>query len=223
MVSIPFVGPRGRIYVIMATLGVLFLAIAVIVARVWHSQSEARKLLEEVASFELDRSTAADVRLFEERFRTYEVASKQTGKENFVRFVITNQPLAALKLEPLAAVTAGIYTRDGKVVGVGLSLERQVGRGSRAAFVEESVRHQALYCNQPYCVGNPIGKPFVSIRVDGRATVEPKKRAFNLDLSWLTRFRGEPRICDLSPNAWEDWKAQMPKSVSALQDTYHCP
>jgi hypothetical protein len=198
-------------------------AAGAILALVRHAHSEAKELLHAVASLEVGRSTTADVQRVQQRFRTYQVASEQSSGVHYVRFVITNQPLAALKLEPLAAVTAGIRTRDGKVVGTGLSLERQVVLGTRAIIVEESVRHPGLSCNQPYCVGNPIGKPFVVVRLDARATAGQKRRAFNLDLSWLTRFRGEPRICDLSPNAWEDWKAQRPKIVSDLQDTYHCP
>jgi hypothetical protein len=29
---------------------------------------------------------------------------------------------------------------------------------------------------------------------------------------WLIQFSGEPRICDVSPDAWEDWKTQAPIS-----------
>jgi len=210
--------------VVIAALGVLLAAAAVILALVRHTQSEAQELLHTLASLEVGKSTSADLQRIQQRFRSYQVASDHSGELHVVRFVVTNRPLAALKLEPLAAVTAGIGTQDGRVVGAGFSLERQVGRGTRAVIVEESVRHaDFLFCNQPYCVGNPIGKPFVYVRLDARASAEQKGRAFNVDLSWLTRFRREPRICDLSPNAWEDWKAQSPNSVSELQETYHCP
>lgn len=200
----------------------LVLAAGVILALVRHAQSEAKELLQAVASLELGTSTTADVRLLEQRFRSYQVASEQSGEVHFVRFVITNQPLAALKLEPLAALSAGIGTRDGKLVVADVELERQVGLGSRAAIVSESLRHAGLFCTDPYCVGNPMGKPFVVSRLDGRATPQQKRRAFDLDLNWLTRFRGEPRICDLSPNAWEDWKTQLPNYIADLQATYHC-
>jgi hypothetical protein len=208
--------------VFLAVFATLIIAAGVILAIVRHTQSEAKELLEVVASLDVATSTTADVRFIEQRFHSYQVASEPSGEVHFVRFVITNRALAALKLQPLAALSATIETRDGRVVGAGIGLERQVGSGTRAALVEESLRNQHLSCNEPYCVGNPIGKPFVISRLDARATAQQKRRSFDLDVNWLTRFGGEPRICDLSPCAWEDWKTQLPNQVVDLQATYGC-
>jgi hypothetical protein len=37
----------------------------------------------------------------------------------------------------------------------------------------------------------------------------------------LIRFSGEPRICDLPPGDWEDWKTQTPNDVAELQLAYN--
>jgi hypothetical protein len=205
----------------VALCGLLAISTAVIFAHLRHSEAQARKLVKALASLDVETSTAADVQLFQARFHRYQVSSEEAGGISSVRFEITNQPLATLKVQPIAVLRAGIGVRDSKVVSVGITLYRQVGLGSRAAIVSESLQHWELY-KAAYCVGNPIGKPFIVSRLDVHATPEQKRRAFDLNLGWLTRFRGEPRICDLSPNAWEDWKAQRPDLIADLEATYHC-
>lgn len=117
---------------------------------------------------------------------------------------------------------AGVGTRDGKVVTVGVDFERQVSGGKLAAIISEA-REQPGTCQNPYCIGNPIGKRFIFSRLDMRATPEQKRRAFDLNLNWLIRFNGEARICDLSPSAWLEWKVQRPDDVPLLRSTYECP
>lgn len=206
---------------VVALCGVLAISTAVILADLRHSEAQARKLVQALASLDVETSTTADVQLLQERFHRYQVSSEEAGGIRSVRFEITNQPLASLKVQPIAVLSAEIGVRDGKVVSVGVTLYRQVGLGSRSAMVWESLQHSEL-CKGAYCVGNPIGKPLIISRLDVHATPEQKRRAFDLNLGWLTRFSGEPRICDLSPNAWEDWKAQRPDLIADLQATYHC-
>src|SRR6185312_12148210 len=144
---------------------------------------------------------------------------------HWVNFVITNQPASSLRLATITLLSVFIGVRSHKVVTVDVKLQRQVGNSSYVAVsVWESVRHSDLFCYEPYCVGNPIGKPFIISRLDSRATPEQRRRAFDLNVNWLTRFRGDPRICDLAPSAWNDWKkAVSPDDVAVLQQTYHCP
>ena len=202
--------------------GVLAISTAGIFAHVRRSEAQARKLMQALASLAVDTSTTADVRLLQQRFHRYQVSDEEARGIRSVRFEITNQPLATLKILPIAALFAGVGVQDGKVVSVSVTLFRQVGLGSRGAVVWESLQHSEV-CKGAYCVGNPIGKPLIISRLDVHATPEQKRRAFDLNLAWLTRFRGEPRICDLSPDAWEDWKAQRPDLIADLQATYHCP
>ena len=202
--------------------GVLAISAAVIFAHVRRSEAQARELVQALASLVVDTSTAADVQLLQKRFHGYQISSEEAGGIRGVSFEITNQPVATLKVQPFAALLAGIGVQDGKVVSVSVKLLRQVGLGSRGAVVWESVQHSEV-CKDAYCVGSPIGKPWIVTRLDVHATPEQKRRAFDLNLAWLTRFRGEPRICDLSPDAWEDWKAQRPDLIADLQRTYHCP
>jgi hypothetical protein len=206
---------------VVALCGVLAISTAVILAHLRHSQAQAWKLVQALASLDIERSTTADVQQLHERFHRYEVSSEEADGIRTVRYEITNQPMAMLKLQPIAVLRAGVGVRDGKVVSVGVALQRQVGLGSRGAMVSESLQHSEV-CKEPYCVGNPIGKPFIVSRLDVHATPEQKRRAFDLNLGWLTRFKGEPKICDLSPSAWEDWKAQRPDLITDLQATYHC-
>jgi hypothetical protein len=205
--------------VVLAVCGVLATGSAVTLVHVRRSEAQARKLIQALASLEVGTSTTADVRRVQEQFDRYQVSSGQADEN--VRFVITNQPLATLRVQPIAILSAGIVARNGKVVSVEVSLERQPRSGLRAAMVFESLQNLG-FCEQPYCVGNPIGKPFIVTRLDAHATLEQKRRAFDLNLGWLTRFKGEPRVCDLSPHAWEDWKTQRPDLVAQLQATYKC-
>ncbi len=210
----------GRITrVVLVACGALVVSAVVTLLHVQRSEAQARKLIQALASLEVGTSTTADVQLLQQRFHRYEVSSEQTGGS--VKFVITNQPLATLRVQPIGVVSAGIVARNGKVVSIDVFLERQLGLGSRGAIVFESLQNLGS-CQKSYCVGNPIGKPFIVSRLDAHATPEQKRRAFDLNLGWLTRSKGEPRICDLSPNAWEDWKAQRPDLVAELQATYGC-
>lgn len=203
--------------------GVVLLATAVVALKLRHSRLQAEELLQELARLQVGISGETEVHEFETRFDSYRIPTRQSQEMHWVTFQITNRPAFTLKLQPFARLTAGIGIREGKVVIVEAELERQVGRNrSQTAIVWESIR-QSRFCEEPYCVGNPIGKPFILASLDGRATRQQRERAFDLNLSWLTRFRGDPRICDLSPNAWEDWKAQKPDDVAALRQTYHCP
>jgi hypothetical protein len=205
--------------VVLALCFVLAISTVVVLAHLRRSEAQARKLTHALASLNVGTSTAADVLVLQEEFHPYQVSSEQAGGN--VRFVITNQPLPTLGLQPITALSAGIVTRNGKVVSIDVDLERQLALGRRGAIVLESPQNSGS-CERSYCVGNPIGKPFVVSRLDAHATPEQKRRAFDLNLTWLTRFEGEPRICDLSPNAWADWKAQRPDLVTELQATYQC-
>jgi len=51
---------------------------------------------------------------------------------------------------------------------------------------------------------------------------EAMKRSKFTTREGLAMLFGQPRICDLSPNAWEDWKTQRPDLVAELQTTYDC-
>jgi hypothetical protein len=205
-------------------LAVLAIGAASAFACLKHSESKARELLQALASLDLSISSTTDVQLLQQCFHRYQVSDEDSNGVRGVRFEISNDPFARLALRPVAVLSAGIGTRDGKVVGVSARFERQDSHGNVSAIVYEDLQ-QSGFCRKSYCVGNPIGKPFVISRLDPRATREQKKRAFDLNLDWLTRFTGEARICDLSPNAWADWKAQTqrPDDVAALQATYHCP
>ena len=127
--------------------------------RVRWSQAEARELVQALASLNVGTSGTEDIELLRRKFRRYEVSTKQTDDMRRVGFVITNQPLAMLKVQPIATLSVAIAARNDKVVWVEVELERQVGRVSRAAIVLESLK-QSAFCEKPYCVGNPIGKPF---------------------------------------------------------------
>jgi hypothetical protein len=169
--------------------GVLALCAVLILAHVWRSEAQARKLLAALASLDVGKSTVANFQLIQERFRSY---LEQTDNREF-RFMVTNQPLAKWKIEPLAFLSGEVNIRDGKVAGVSIVLERQVGSYIRAAVISES-EDQSPFCDQPYCVGSPIGKPFIVTHLDARVTHEQKRRIFDLNLSWITRFKGEPKI-----------------------------
>jgi hypothetical protein len=210
----------GRITkVVLAVFGALVVSVVVILLHLWHSEAQARKLTQALASLEVGTGTIADVHSLQRQFHRYQVSGEQTSGN--VRFAITNQLLPTLRVQPIAVLSAGIVARDGKVVSIDFFLERQLAVGGLGAMVLESLQNSGS-CEKSYCVGNPIGKPFIVSRLDAHATPEQKRRAFDLNLGWLTRFRGEPRICDLSPNAWEDWKAQRPDLVAELQATYKC-
>ena len=206
--------------VVLVSCGVLAISSIAILLHMRRSEDQARNLIQALSLLEVGTSTTADVKLLEQQFHQYQISNGQAVGN--VDFAITNQPLMTLRVQPAAALSAGIVTQNGKVVSVRVFLERQLGIRRVGAMVFEGLQNTGS-CEKPYCVGNPIGKPFIVSRLDARATVEQKMRAFDLNVGWLTRFKGEPRICDLSPNAWEDWKAQRPDLVGELVATYKCP
>jgi hypothetical protein len=207
-------------------LGVPFTVLAVLVAvqfvRLRQSEAQAQKLLHTLEMLDIGSSTTVDVQRIQKEFEEYEVSSENLYGVNEVSFEIANTSLLRLATRSGAIFHAGVGVRDGKVVTVGVTLERQVPGGKLAAIVSET-REQPGACQNSYCVGNPIGKPFVISRLDMRAAPDQKRRAFDMNLNWLIRFNGESRICDLSPGAWEEWKIQRPEDAPLLRSTYHCP
>ena len=214
--------PRCVLKSAILLFGLLAITMGLIFLRLRRSEAQARELVQALASLSLGTSTAVDVHSIEQRFRSYRIVDKQANDLRLVSFAITNQRMAKLRLMPFAQLQAAVGIRDAKVVSVEVTLQRQVGRSSDLAAIIFESSHHSLFCDQPYCVGNPIGKPFIACHLDSRATPEQKRRAFNLNLGWLTRLHGKPRICDLSPDVWEDWKSQAPNSAADLRSTYHC-
>lgn len=187
-----------------------------------YSEAQARKLLTALEMLDVGSSSDADVQRISKEFSQYEVASEDRYGVHEVIFEIAETSVVRHALHSGAVLDARVGTWDGKVVDVGVIFERQVSGRKLAAIISEA-RQQSGTCPRPYCVGNPIGKPFVLSRLDRRATPEQKRRAFDLNLNWLIRFNGEARICDLSPNGWEEWKAQHPSDIPILRSTYQCP
>jgi hypothetical protein len=212
--------PACRLYIVL--FGMLAIWAAVQFVSLRRSQAQARKLLQAIEVLDIGSSSAADVQRIQKEFKQYEVPSEDQYGVHEVAFEIAVDSVVRHAMHSGAIFRAGMGTRDGKVVTVFATLDRQVPGGELAAIVSEA-REQSGTCHNSYCVGNPIGKRFVISRLDMHATPDQKRRAFDLNLNWLTRFNGEARICDLSPSAWEEWKIQRPSDVSALQSTYQCP
>ncbi len=158
---------------VVSLCGVLAISTAVIFAHVRRSGAQALELVHALASLVVDTSTTADVQLLQKQFHEYQISSEDAGGIRSVGFEITNQPLAALKVQPLAALLAGIGVRDGKVVSVSVELFRTVGLGSQGALVLESVQHSGG-CKYAYCVGGPIGRRWIISRLDVHATPEQR-------------------------------------------------
>jgi len=212
--------PARRVYACAFVLAFIWAAVTFVHLR--RSKAQAQKLIQALELLDVGSSSNADVQRISKEFSQYEVASEDRYGVHEVSFEIAETSVARHVVHSGAILHAGIGTRDGKVVAVGVMFERQVSGGKLAAIVSEA-REQSGTCQNPYCVGNPIGKRFVFSRLDMRATPEQKRRAFDLNLNRLIRFNGEARICDLSPRAWEEWKVQHPGDVPLLRFTYHCP
>jgi hypothetical protein len=212
--------PARRFYA--CVVGILAVWAAVTFVHLRQSQAQAQKLLQALEMLDVGSSSDVDVQRIQKEFNPYEVSGEDRYGVHEVIFEIADTSVLRLAVHSGAIFRAGIGTRDGKVVTVGVVFERQVSRGKLDAFVSMD-REQLGSCQNSYCVGNPIGKPFIVSKLDMRATPEQKRRAFDLNLDWLIRFNGEARICDLSPGAWEEWKAQRPADVHLLQATYRCP
>jgi hypothetical protein len=212
--------PAHRAYACVFVLAFIWAAVTFVHLR--RSKAQAQKLIQALELLDVGSSSNADVQRISKEFSQYEVASEDRYGVHEVNFEIAETSVVRHVVHSGAILHAGIDTRDGKVVAVGVMFERQVSGGKLAAIISEA-REQSGTCQNPYCVGNPIGKRFVFSRLDMRATPEQKRRAFDLNLNWLIRFNGEARICDFSPRAWEEWKVQHPGDVPLLRSTYQCP
>lgn len=205
----------------MFLLGIFAIWVAFAFMHQRHLESQALELTQTLESLDVGSSSDADVQRIQKKFNQYEASSEDRNGVHEVIFEISDASIARHAIHSGATLRAGVGTRDGKVVTVGVTFERQVTGGKLAAIVEEA-REQPGSCQNSYCVGNPIGKRFIVSRLDMRATPEQKRRAFDLNLDWLIRLHGQAKICDLSPSAWREWKAQHPDDVPLLRATYEC-
>jgi len=171
--------PARRVYVCVCVLAFIWAAVTFVQLR--RSKAQAQKLTQALEVLDVGSSSNADVQRISKEFSQYEVASEDRYGVHEVNFEIAETSVVRLAVHSGAILHAGIGTQDGKVVAVGVMFERQVSGGKLAAIISEA-REQSGTCQNPYCVGNPIGKRFIFSGLDMRATPEQKRRAFDLNL-----------------------------------------
>jgi hypothetical protein len=184
-------------------------------------KAQAESLLRDVAALALGVSSKEDVEKLARRHKWYLESEVTHNHEITISFKVQNTWLSTLRLEPPARFTADVTLTDGKVNHIGAFLFRSIDiyptfSGS-AGIVDEYAEYPRQYAGREhYAFLTPVGKPYLRIVLDSRATPIQRQHAFGFSFRCLVKPGwGCDLPCDYLPLAWRDWKDYL-ESVNFL-------
>jgi hypothetical protein len=189
-------------------------------------QKDASNLLDELTALRVGRSSREDAERFAQhhsKFLTERVCQNSTCNYTFV---ITNQWLSALHLEPNAGFRAGITVENGTVIRIGAGLARTMDIyptfNASAGMVEEFAEMPERYGQEGhYGFPTPVGKPYLKVVLDSHANEVQRQHAFAFSFRCLTKPGGGCDLsCDYLPLAWKDWRADLQPTFPNFDGVY---
>ncbi len=196
-------------------LGLVLLAVSGCVALGVYAavvQMRAAAILKEVYALKVGTSTLGDVeRLAPNLSRPMSQKECTSGTCAFWSYV-NNSWLSSVGIEPWAVFGAEVTVEKGTVRRIRVSLMRDTRvfpTSPSAGFVTECVTYGEGREWKPYDFPQPVGKPYLDVKLNRDATPQQRQRAYAFSLKCLTKpGAGCDLPCDYLPLAWKDWKAQ---------------
>jgi hypothetical protein len=179
---------------------------------------QAASLLLNLTALNVSTSTESDVDQVARKFVRY-LVSRESDDDGVTTttFSVRNRLLSALRLEPDAFFRASVGVKNGRVCHIGAMLFRSMDiyptfQGS-AGMVDEYTEYPREYSGrQNYEFLTPVGKPYLKVLLDSRASPVQRRHAFAFSFRCLIKPGGGCDIsCDYLPEAWQDWRTDLRK------------
>ena len=173
-------------------------------------------MLIELTALNVSTSTESDVDQLTRKFARY-LVSRATSDDGVTTtiFSVSNRWLSVFRLEPIAYFRASVGVKSGRVCHIGALLYRSMDiyptfPGS-AGMVDEYSEYPRQYSGrQDYEFLTPVGKPYLYVLVDSRASPVQRRRAFAFSFRCLIKPGGGCDLsCDYLPEAWQDWRTDL--------------
>jgi len=134
-----------------------------------------------------------------------------------------------LRVEPAAVFGASVSVKSGRASHVNAWLVRSMDIyptfQASAGMVDEYAEYpQSLSRNGRFEFPTPVGKPYLEVLLNSRATPIEKAHAFGFSFSCLIKPGGGCDLpCDYLPLAWQDWKLRLREKGFADTFTKYYP
>ena len=201
-----------RFLVAIALLCAVFGAVLTVYAAVITGDASA--IVGGLYGLKVGASSIADVERMASQLRSGVWKKKECdGNKCLFSFSVDNSLLRKTRLEPAAEFYAEVAVANGIVRRIFASLRRDTGvfpsfpsAGMVTEYEVYPSRHEAL---RPYDFPQPIGKPYLDVKLNRYATPEQRRHAYAFSITCLTKpGRGCDLPCDYLPLAWHDWTPQ---------------
>jgi hypothetical protein len=193
------------IALVCAICGAVLVAYAVVITR------GASSVVSGLRELKVGASTVGDVERMAAQLSPGVWRSKRCDGINCLfAFSVDNSLLRKARLEPAAEFYAEVSVEDGIVRRIFAALRRDTGVylsfPSAGMVTEYEVYPHQYAAYKPYEFPQPIGKPYLDVKLNRYATPEQRRRAYAFSLACLTKpGRGCDLPCDYLPLAWRDW------------------
>ena len=178
-------------------------------------RARAEELLKDLTALTVGKSTEADAKQFAQRHHKLLASYRCDDDGCTTWFEIRNTWLSALRLEPNAGFEAKFTVDKGKITRIGAVLVRAMPiyptfLGS-AGMVDEYAEFPPRKARgRHYLFPTPVGKPYLSVELDSRASAVEREHAFAFSFRCLVKPGwGCDLPCDYLPSAWQDWKTRL--------------
>jgi hypothetical protein len=205
--------------IVIGAAGIALACYAVVV------KSQAEQLLKDLTALTVGKSTEADAQQFTERHRRLFTSRIYESDYCVTGFTVRNRWLSALRLEPPAEFDAEFTVKNGKVTRIHAKLARSMPIfptfGASAGLVTEHAEYPPQLAGRQghYAFPTPVGKPYLAIELDSKATAVQREHAFAFSFRCLVKpGRGCNLSCDYLPLAWQDWKLELQDSGFPMSD-----
>jgi hypothetical protein len=187
----------------------LVLASVVLVAYAGIVQMRAAAILKGVYALSIGSSSITDIEQLAAGIWP-NGSSKECGDTACeFGFYVDNSWLHKVRLEPFAVFQATVTVQNGIVNKIRVSLMRDTQvyptHPSAGIVTEYAASTQQQY-EKAYDFPQPIGKPYLDVKLRSDATPDQRRRAYAFSLTCLTKpGSGCDLPCDYLPLAWKDW------------------
>lgn len=178
-------------------------------------KAEADSLLQDIFRLKVGVSPQADVDRLIERHKSYLKLTECKPESCPYFFEVRNKWLSFAGIEPATRFQAWMMVASGSVQSFHAELSRETRifpTASSGGIVDEYVNYPEYYrpVEMHYGFPTPVGKPYLSVVLDSRATAEQRRRAYAFSLTCLVKPGGGCDLpCDYLPLAWKDWEAEL--------------
>lgn len=178
-------------------------------------KAEAESLLKDLTTLTVGNSTESDVDQFTRKHIRYFVSRESNGEVVTTMFKVQNRWLSALRLEPPAEFGASMSVKSGHAYHISAWLARSMDiyptfQASAGMVDEYAEAPEDLSQGRHFAFLTPVGKPYLRVLLDSRASPVQRRHAFGFSFSCLIKLGGGCNLpCDYLPLAWQDWKVYL--------------